>query len=211
MGLIHRKLASIASSIAAVPKHSTNKDDGYKFRSIYDMYNGLEPLFKREGVFLTPNILESSETTVNTNKGRAFRVKLKVEWTFYCEDGSTITAITLGEGIDSSDKASNKAMTASLKYLLIYTFLIPTVPYDPDADFNSPTIEPFESEPKPTPKSGPVPKSLLALVEMKGLSREDLMNIGTKLGMDPKVELTAEDRKKLYDFILPKSKEELLL
>ncbi len=205
MGLIHKKLSSISQGIQAVPKHSTNKEDNYKFRSIYDIYNHLQPLFKKEGVFLTPSILDSAETVVNTNKGRAFRVKLKVEWTFHCEDGSSVTSVMMGEGIDSSDKASNKAMTASLKYLLIYMFLIPTVPYDVDADFNSPTITPFEEPVKPQ-----TPKTLLALIESKGLTREDLKSIGVGLGMDPDTELSPENRKKLYDFILSKSKEDLL-
>lgn len=52
MSLIHQKLAAIASKIGAVPKHSENKDDKWKFRSIYDIYNQLQPLFKAEGVFL---------------------------------------------------------------------------------------------------------------------------------------------------------------
>ena len=204
-------MATITSQIQAVAKHSTNKDDGYKFRSIYDIYNRLQPLFKKEGVFLTPTILDSAETVVNTSKGRAFRVKVKVEWKFLAEDGSSVSTITLGEGIDSSDKASNKAMTASLKYLLIYAFLIPTVPYDTDADFNSPTIEPFE-EPKPRPKTEATaaPKTLLALIESKGLSKEDLKAIGVSLGFDPEVELSVDERKKLYEFILPKTKDELV-
>lgn len=199
--LIYKKLSLIASKIHAVGKNSTNKDDNYKFRSIYDIYNGLHPIFKQEGVFLTPVILESSETFVNTNKGRAFRVKVKVEWSFYAEDGSKLSSVTIGEGIDSADKASNKAITASLKYLLIYMFLIPTASYEVDADFNSPTIDPFELS---------KPKSLLALVEYKGLTREHLKLIGIKFNINPEIDLTSEDRKRLFDFIDSKTKDELL-
>lgn len=141
-----------------------------------------------------------------TNKGRAFRVKLKVEWSFIASDGSTLTATTCGEGIDSSDKATNKAITASLKYLLIYMFLIPTVPYDTDADFTSPTIDPFEAEPKPRTEE---PKSLLAMAEFKGLSRAEMATIGKLIGLSPDVELTADDRRKLFDFLKSKTKEEL--
>jgi hypothetical protein len=176
MALIHSKLSWIATKIGAVGKNQVNKDDNYKFRSIYDIYNQLNPLFKKQGVFLTPKILESSESIVNTNKGRAFRVKMKVEWTFYCEDGSTVNAVMMGEGIDSSDKASNKAMTASLKYLLIYMHLIPTVIYDVDADFHSPTITPIE------PESANLVKPLNDLAEAKGLKKDDLKEIGKSLG-----------------------------
>jgi hypothetical protein len=202
--LIHQKLAIIASKVGAVAKHSENKDDKYKFRSIYDIYNQLQPIFKAEGVFIVPRILESAESIVATNKGRAFRVKVKVEWMFSCTDGTFISAVGQGEGIDSSDKATNKAMTASLKYLLIYMFLIPTIPYDTDADFTSPTIEPFEPRAEP-------PKTLLAMAEHKGLTRADLLVIGGKIGIASDKELDAESRKKLFEFISGKTNEELKL
>lgn len=202
MSLIFKKLAQISKAISAVPKGAVNKDDNYKFRSIYDIYNQLQPLFKREGVFLVPVILESAETAVNTNKGKAFRVKVKIEWSFYAEDGSKLSAVSIGEGIDSSDKASNKATTASLKYLLIYMFLIPTSSYEVDSDFNSPIINPFENDDKP--------KSLLALVESKGLTREHLKQIGIKLNISSQAELTAKERRELYEFIDAKSRDELL-
>ena len=193
MGLIHKKISSIASQINAVPKQSTNKDDQYKFRSVYDIYNQLQPIFKKEGVFILPTVLESSETIVSTNKGRSFRVKLKVQWTFSCEDDSTLTAIMLGEGLDTSDKASNKALTASLKYLLIYMFLIPTTSFDVDADFNTLSIQPFDETTKP--------KGLLSLAESKSLTRNDLLEIGKKLNINTEKGLSSEDRKRLFEYI----------
>lgn len=193
MSLIHIKLSKIAAQIPPIPKNGLNKDDNYKFRNMYDIYNSLNPLFKSEGVYFTPKVLDSSETIINTNKGRAFRVKLKVEWTISCEDGSSVVAVVNGEGIDPSDKASNKAMTASLKYLLIYKFLIPTLG-DVDADSTSYKIPPFEEPPQSEPK----PKSLLAFAESKGLTRADLLKIGEKLGLNPEADLSPEDRKKIY-------------
>lgn len=204
MNLIHAKLATISSQIQSIPKNSTNKDEQWKFRSIYDIYNHLQPIFRREGVFLLPKILDSSESIVNTQKGRAFRVKIKVEWIFSCSDGSSISSVMLGEGIDSSDKASNKALTASLKYLLIYMNLIPTVPFEIDSDFSSPTIAPFED------KNEPRHKTLLGLAESKGLTQDDLKVIGIKLGFLDGEELKYEDKKKMFDHILNKTKDELI-
>jgi hypothetical protein len=51
---------------------------------------------------------------------------LTVEFDFYADDGSNVTAVGVGEAMDSSDKASNKAMSAAHKYVLMETFLIPT-------------------------------------------------------------------------------------
>jgi len=195
MSLIHQKLARVSSKINPVQKNGQNKDDSYKFRSIYDIYNHLQPLCKAEGIFFVPAILESSESIINTNKGRSFRIKIKVEWTISCEDGSSIKSVMLGEGLDPSDKGSNKAVTASLKYLLIYMFLIPTQ-YDIDADSTSYKILPFE---EPTNEK---PKTLLAFAESKGLSRNDLLKVGESLGINVDSELSPEDRKKIYAAIL---------
>lgn len=178
MALIYQKLSIIASKINPIAKTGYNKDDNYKFKSNEDVYSQIQPLLKAEGVFLFPEVLESSEAIINTTKGRAFRIKAKVKWTFSCQDGSSFSAVMIGEGIDPSDKGSNKAITASLKYLLIYMFLIPAQ-YMTDADSTSPKIPPFE-EPQEI-KSKDKPKSLLAMAESKGLSRNDLLKIGESL------------------------------
>lgn len=194
MTLIHQKISNIASKINPIAKSGNNKDDNYKFKSNEDVYFQLQPLFKAEGVFLIPEVLESTETVIDTNKGRAFKARLKVKWTFVAQDGSSFCSIMIGEALDTSDKASNKAMTASLKYLLIYMFLIPAQ-YMPDADSTSVKINPFQDN-----KS--VPKSLLAFAESKGVSRVELAKIGQELGLDIDAELASDSRKLLYQAIL---------
>jgi hypothetical protein len=58
-----------------------------------------------------------------------------MKYTFYAKDGSSISAVVIGEGMDSGDKASNKAMAVALKYALLQVFCIPTEDTkDPDAD-----------------------------------------------------------------------------
>ena len=47
------------------------------------------------------------------------------------DDGGSITIESVGEGADSQDKASGKAMTYCYKYALLRTFAIPTGE-DPD-------------------------------------------------------------------------------
>lgn len=195
MSLIHQKLSVITSQINPVPKNGLNKEDGYKFKNNEDIYKELHPLLKREGVFITPEVLESSETIVNTTKGRVFRIKVKVKWTFSAQDGSSWSGIMLGEALDPSDKASNKAMTASLKYLLIYMFLIPAQ-YMPDADSTSIKIIPFDD--LYTENNVGSAKSLLAFAESKGVSRVELAKIGQELGINTDAELSAQDRKKLF-------------
>ena len=50
----------------------------------------------------------------------------KIKYIFYAEDGTSVEAITIGEGMDSGDKATNKSMAIAMKYALFQVFCIPT-------------------------------------------------------------------------------------
>jgi hypothetical protein len=56
---------------------------------------------------------------------------MTVRFRFMASDGSYVDVVTIGEGADSGDKASNKAMTAAQKYALTLTF---TVPFEDQED-----------------------------------------------------------------------------
>ncbi len=78
--------------------------------------------------------------------GTLYYTRLRVAYTFYAADGSSVRAVVVGEAMDSGDKSSNKAMSAALKYAMLQIFCVP-VEQD-DADAHSPemtrraTIEP---------------------------------------------------------------------
>ncbi len=62
---------------------------------------------------------------------------MDIDFTFYAAvDGSSVTATLRGEGIDYSDKATNKAMSQAFKYALTQVLTLPTD--EPDADATSP-------------------------------------------------------------------------
>jgi hypothetical protein len=66
--------------------------------------------------------------------GALFYTTVEVEFDFVCaEDGSLHTVKTFGEAMDSSDKSTNKAMSAAYKYACLQAFAIPTEG-DNDAD-----------------------------------------------------------------------------
>lgn len=59
----------------------------------------------------------------------------KIKYTFFAEDGSSVYAIVIGEGMDTGDKATNKAMSIAFKYACFQVFCIPTEEMqDPDAE-----------------------------------------------------------------------------
>ena len=63
----------------------------------------------------------------------------EIKYTFYAEDGTFVTAVVIGEGMDSGDKATNKAMSIAFKYALFQIFCIPTEEMaDPDSESPEP-------------------------------------------------------------------------
>ena len=139
MGLIHEALSAMVAESEAIAKDRKNVTQGYSFRGIDDVYNAIHPLFAKYKIFSTPEVLEDRTEERTTQKGTAliYRV-LKIKYTFYASDGSNIFCIVIGEGMDSGDKASNKAMAVAHKYAIIQLLAIPTEePKDPENDDHS--------------------------------------------------------------------------
>ncbi len=71
-----------------------------------------------------------------------------MEYDFYAEDGSKLTVGPIpSEGLDSGDKATNKALSAAFKYMCIQTFWVPTEDIE-DGDKDSPEIGKPKDQPK---------------------------------------------------------------
>jgi hypothetical protein len=92
------------------------------------------PLMAKHKVFTMPNVIDSKTEERKTSKGGnlIYRI-LTIEYTFYAEDGSNVKAVVIGEGMDSGDKAANKAMSVAHKYALFQALCIATKE-DPDKE-----------------------------------------------------------------------------
>lgn len=136
---IYELIPKVMAEIGAVGKDRKNEQQGYKFRGIEDFYNAAHPALVKHGVFCCPQVMQcESQDRINPTNGKAsIRVTLKVSHKFYGPDGSFVDVVTCGEGIDSSDKATNKAMSAAMKYALIELFSVPTQDVE-DADRDDP-------------------------------------------------------------------------
>ena len=147
--MIYRSIAGVIADVGAVGKDKMNKQQGFKFRSIDDVYNALHPALAKNKVVIVPDILEREVEKLQTAKGTLMHhVTCTIKFTFYAEDGSSIEAITVGEGMDSGDKATNKAMAIAFKYACFQVFCIPTEEMkDPDGE----TPEPVAPAPQFTP------------------------------------------------------------
>lgn len=143
--LIYKKMSLVMSEIGAIGKNHKNQAQGFKFRGIDDFVNSLYPALTKHGVFMTPECVSESHeirevTRGNGKVGTDKHVALQMKYHFYAEDGSSVVVGPVpSEGLDSGDKATNKALSAALKYALIQTFSIPTEDMA-EADLESPEI-----------------------------------------------------------------------
>ena len=122
-------IPAIMGELSAVKKGKTTQEGARRFayRGIDDVMNAMWPLLSKHKVFVVPEVIDQQREERQTTKGGTLLYSiLRIRFTFYAADGSSIQAVTVGEGMDSGDKASNKAMAVALKYALFQTFCIPT-------------------------------------------------------------------------------------
>lgn len=127
--LIYKQIAEIMAEIPSIGKDRNAGSGGfsYKFRGIDEVYNALHPLLAKHKVFPTPEVLEVEREWVTTkNDKKQLHTKVLVKYTFYAEDGSNVSCVTIGEGMDPGDKSGNKAMSGAEKYAFFQIFCIPT-------------------------------------------------------------------------------------
>lgn len=128
MSAIHKAMVEVMKRTGPIAKDRKNQQQGYNFRGVDDVYQALQSVLAECGVYTTSDILDERTEDRTTAKGNAliYRV-LKVKFTFHAaEDGSSVDSVVIGEGMDSGDKASNKAMSVAHKYALLQAFAIPT-------------------------------------------------------------------------------------
>src|SRR5690606_7655037 len=98
-----------------ITKDRKNAEQNYRFRGIDDVYNALNPILTAAGLNILPRMLKREVAERKTARGTPlFTVVVEAEFDFVStEDGSTYTARTFGEAMDTADKATNKAMSAA--------------------------------------------------------------------------------------------------
>jgi len=148
-GRIYEALAKVMGEVGVVGKSRKNTQQNYAFRGIDDVVSACQDVLVKYGVVVAPRVVEHQREVIATKSGGSMAsVRLLVEHTFYALDGSSVVATTLGEAMDSGDKASNKAMSAALKYALVETLMIPTYETDRDTETASPEMA---AHPPPAP------------------------------------------------------------
>jgi hypothetical protein len=131
---------------------------GYNFRGIDDVYNVLCGLTAEKGLAMYPRVVEHSVAYQTTAKGGMqthYHLVLEVDLVSVI-DGSQHTIRSLGEAIDTGDKAAGKAQSYAMKMACLMAFMVPTHGEAMDTEAHvvqvAPPAPPAQQPKKPGPK-----------------------------------------------------------
>jgi len=197
-GKIDKLIPLIMNDIKAVGKEGKNAQQGFAFRKVDDVYNHINPIMAKHGVYTTHMIISRSEKPIKSKQGALGVHRINTYIFFYrADDGSYVTTEVDGEGIDYGDKSSNKCLSIADKYALVTTFKIPV------KDIQDPDGETPETNVGGKPgKNAPNTEALSKCISKKQLSR--LYAIAKKQGWDD-----AAQKELLKKWSFTKSRSEL--
>lgn len=124
------RLVAIATSVGRVEKKGFNAFHKYAFVREADLVDAVRPLLAEHSLWL--------RQTVTSHEYRDDLTIITMDFTWVATDtGETMGPDTfIGYGSDKGDKGVYKALTGTLKYFLMKTFLVSTGD-DPEADENT--------------------------------------------------------------------------
>lgn len=127
----------VRREIRAISKGELYNQSGtrFNFRGVDTVVNVFGPVTLKHGVNVMSSKVEASYGEKTTKSGGKMReCSVLVTWTIMGPMGDTLTLQTMGEALDTADKATTKAQSVALRTLLLGFGLTPTHDKDPDAD-----------------------------------------------------------------------------
>lgn len=128
--MIYGQIAKIMEEIKPIAKDQrveSTYGPKFNFRGVDDVYNAVQPIMAKHRVFSTTEILEREHAIAETSNGKKQRhYRYLYRFRYFAEDGSFVDQYSVGEGLDTGDKAANKCAAIADKYSLIQLFKIPT-------------------------------------------------------------------------------------
>lgn len=130
---IYQKVNHIASEIGAIEKSGRNDFNHYNFIEQAVVVATIKPLLLKYGVAIIPSV--SDQKLIEKEKGSKILVGTSYTVINTDDPEDRFVADWAGEGDDTLDKGTNKALTASQKYFYMKLFNI-SDKEDPDAESN---------------------------------------------------------------------------
>ncbi len=148
-------LSAVMGDVQSVRKGDRNQTQGYQFRGIDAVMNAVGPAFRKHGIVCVPMLEDVAYNTVEVGQKRSVmrECTVRVRYIFHGPAGDRIECVTIGEAMDSGDKATPKAMSVAYRVALLQALTIPTD--EPDADAQNyersevrqePTWDPVDQE-----------------------------------------------------------------
>lgn len=121
-------MQQVMTAVDYVQKKGRNVHQKYSFAAEADVVARLHGELVKAGIVFSIVDIQDIHTETHTSGKTVHRVLAKYVAEFrHVPSGETMTACALGEGVDfGGDKASYKAATGALKYILRQTFLLAT-------------------------------------------------------------------------------------
>lgn len=119
---IYQALALVMRDTMPVGKDQVNQHQRYNFRGIDDLMSAVAGPMRKHGVFIIPSV---SEQRTERRGEKTVACYLTMQYRIYGPAGDYVEASVPGEASDFADKATNKAMSAALKYLLLQVLMVP--------------------------------------------------------------------------------------
>lgn len=134
MTTIYQALTAVMRDVEGVGKHERNSQAGFNFRGIDAVTNAVGPALRTHGVIVAPEVLDYQYGTVVVGKNRTemSHARLTIAFTWYGPEGDSIRSVSVGEAMDSGDKATAKAHSVAFRTAMLQTLCLPTDEPDPD-------------------------------------------------------------------------------
>ncbi|MHA4819357.1 ERF family protein [Streptomyces aculeolatus] len=114
-------VAAVMRDAMPVGKNQRNTQQNYQFRGIDDVMSAMAGPMRTHGLFILPSIASHRQE----RDGKMTRTVITMRYRIYGPAGDCLLADVPGEAFDFADKATNKAQSAALKYLLFTLFMLP--------------------------------------------------------------------------------------
>ena len=122
-GEIAKAVAGIMAELESLPKDGHNAFSNYEFTTEGMIANTLRPMMAKAGLALVPFNSEITNSQGDAGKrGEMQRVTISGQYKLIHTSGESLNVVVPGEGMDSLDKSTAKALTQSYKYALLQIF-----------------------------------------------------------------------------------------
>ena len=154
-----QSIQGVMAKIGAVGKDSRNEFQNFNFRGIDAVMNAVGPALREVGGFIAPTVEEVTYEHGSSGKQGTPYIEafVRVRYDWHGTDGGTpVTAVIAAEAMDTSDKATAKAISVAYRTYLLQILCLPTTERDPDADYiergSAPATAPDRPVYKPAPQ-----------------------------------------------------------